>query len=171
MDYSTQSFLLNVGFIIRESTGYSRIFEFDVPRFKFDPDLELKNISGTMTIIRSSEGLLSQGAFDASTEAVCVRCLESFSQPITIEFTELYAFPSRIQEDTELIVPAEGKINFAPLLREYILLTMPINPICQDSCPGLCPVSGINLNNGQCNHETIFVDPRLAILKQFLDKK
>ena len=124
-----------------------------------------------MTITRSSEGLLSQGAFDAITESVCVRCLESFSQPLTVEFTELYAFPSRAQEDTELIVPAEGKIDFAPLLREYILLTIPIKPICQDSCQGLCPVCGISLNKGQCNHETTSGDPRLAILKQFLDKK
>jgi len=171
MNNDCQAFLLNVGFIIRESTGYSRIFAFDVPRFKFDDDLELKNITGTMTIIRSSEGLLSQGAFEASINAVCARCLNPCSQPLSIEFTELYTFLSRAQEDTELIVPAEGKIDFAPLLREYMLLTMPINPICQESCLGLCPVCGISLNKGQCNHETTSGDPRLAVLKQYLDKK
>ena len=95
MNHAAQSFLLNVGFIIRESTGYSRVFEFDVPRFKFDTEFELKNISGTITIIRSSEGLLSQGAFDAEIESFCVRCLEGFSQALSVEFTELYTFPSR----------------------------------------------------------------------------
>ena len=170
MTPQTQAFLINVGFIIRESAGYSRIFEFDVPHLKFD-DFELENMVGAITISRSSEGLLTQAAFNASVSAACVRCLDPFSQPLSIEFTELYTFPSRAQEDTELIVPAEGKINFAPLLREYMLLAMPINPVCRESCQGICHECGINLNKGKCNHETVYSDPRLAVLKQFLDKK
>ncbi len=171
MTASTQTFNLNVGFIIRESAGYSRIFEFDVPHYKFDDEFELKNTAGAITISRSSEGLLTQAAFDASVSAVCVRCLDSFLQPLSVEFTELYSFPARAKEDTELIVPAEGKIDFAPLLREYMFLAMPINPVCHRNCQGICPECGINLNQGKCNHETTSGDPRLAVLKQFLDKK
>jgi uncharacterized protein len=170
MTSTTQAFLLNVGFVVRESSGYGRVFEFDVPHFKFDDDFELENTVGVITISRSSEGLLTQAAFDALVNAVCVRCLDSFLQPLTVEFTELYAFPSRAQDDTELIVPAEGKIDFAPLLREYMLLAKPINPVCSESCQGICPECGIHLNKGQCNHEKASGDPRLAVLKKFLDK-
>jgi len=170
MTSTTQAFLLNVGFVIREGSGYSRVFEFDVRHFKFDDEFELENTVGVITISRSSEGLLTQAAFDASVDAVCVRCLDSFLQPLTVEFTELYAFPSRAQDDTELIVPAEGKIDFAPLLREYMLLAKPINPVCSESCQGICPECGVRLNKGQCNHEKASGDPRLAVLKKFLNK-
>ena len=171
MTPSAHTFLLNVGFVIRESSGYSRTFEFDVPHYKFDDDFSIEKAIGSITISRSSEGLLTQAAFDASASAVCVRCLDVFSQSLSVEFTELYEFPSRAKEDTELVIPTEGKIDFAPLLREYMLLAMPISPVCQESCQGICPECGINQNKGKCNHETTSGDPRLAVLKQFLDKK
>jgi len=170
MTSSAHTFLLNIGFILRESAGYSRVFEFDVPNFKFDDDFEIGRTIGTVAVTRSSEGLLTQATFAASANADCVRCLDSFSQPLSIEFTELYTFPSRAKDDTELLVPAEGKIDFAPLLREYMLLAMPINPICQESCKGFCPECGNDLNEQNCNHESTSGDPRLAALKQYLNK-
>jgi uncharacterized protein len=57
-----------------------------------------------------------------------------------------------------------------PLVREEMLLAIPINPICRADCKGLCPICGGNLNETLCSHEGEEVDPRLSILKTWLNK-
>jgi len=54
--------------------------------------------------------------------------------------------------ETELVVPDDGYINLAPLTRDYLLLELPIKPICRPDCKGLCPVCGVNLNETICEH-------------------
>jgi uncharacterized protein len=60
-------------------------------------------------------------------------------------------------------------IDLRPLVREYMLLSVPISPLCRPACLGLCPVCGENLNEISCTHEDDAVDPRLAKLKNLLD--
>jgi uncharacterized protein len=99
----------------------------------------------------------------------CVRCLTDFLQSLNINFTELYAFSQRYVTDSGLLMPETGFIDLAPVLREYILLEIPISPLCRQDCKGLCPICGNNLNESTCNHEDESVDPRLASLKKLLD--
>jgi len=68
------------------------------------------------------------------------------------------------------LVPESGKIDLAPLIREEMLLAMPISPICRSDCQGLCPVCGENLNRVHCNHEPEVIDPRMEVLQQLRDK-
>jgi uncharacterized protein len=56
------------------------------------------------------------------------------------------------------------------LFREYILLEIPISPLCRPDCKGLCPICGNNLNEDTCHHEEEAGDPRLASLKALLNK-
>jgi len=100
----------------------------------------------------------------------CVRCLEAFDQQLEIHFTELYAFSQRSATDSNLILPEDGQIDLEPLVREYMLLAIPISPLCRSECKGLCPICGENLNLKDCDHSENEEDPRLAVLKS-LDKK
>lgn len=162
-------FFLEVGFIIHEEVGYQRVFDFEFAHHRLGEDFPVEGLRGAIAITRTAEGLLAQGTFDASTPASCARCLDAFLQPLHCEFSELFTFPSHADEGTELLVPADGKIDFAPLVREYLLLEVPINPICRPDCKGLCPQCGINRNRESCDcvHEAI--DPRLEKLKTLLD--
>lgn len=169
MTIQENSLRLNVGFIAHQSIGYSRAFPFDYPEIRIKPDLDLVNLSGVVTISRTSEGLLLQVTATAVTQATCGRCLEEFSQSLETDFTELYYFASQVKEDTELVFPETGIINLAPVLRDYLLLEMPINPLCQTACAGLCPVCGENLNAHPHDHEAEDIDPRLAALQALLD--
>ncbi len=45
----------------------------------------------------------------------------------------------------------ENMLDLTELLRQNILLSMPIKPLCSDECKGLCPTCGRNLNEGPCN--------------------
>ena len=154
MHPSENIFRLNVGFFLGQSVGYSRDFLFESPEVHFDPDLLLQNIHGNARITRTAQGLLVQVNLRAATPSECARCLTAISQPLTAEFTELYAFTPQSITESGLLLPESGYINLAPLAREYMLLAMPIRPLCSSSCKGLCPICGENLNEVTCGHQS-----------------
>ncbi len=87
-----------------------------------------------------------QGDFEGIVQVECVRCLAEYSQPLHSDFSELYAFNNRGTDESELILPEDGNIDLAPLVREYMLLEVPISPLCKADCLGLCPICGADLN-------------------------
>lgn len=165
---------LNVGFIVQQSIGYSRDFDFEIPHADLVPDLHYYDLSGTLKISRTSEGLLAQGTFNASIHTTCGRCLENSTSLLKSEFTELFVFPSHATHSSaelELILPEDGLIDFNPIVGEYLSLEVPINPVCKQDCRGLCLVCGNNLNFAPCDHESDEIDPRFAVLRDLLDDK
>lgn len=166
MSNSSDLLRLNVGFIIHQTVGYSRDFPFEIPQIKLDPDLELCNLAGTVRVTRTAQGLLLQAKMRADVDAECVRCLEDFAQPLQAEFTELYAFTPDSLTESGLLVPESGKIDLAPLVREEMLLAIPISPLCKEDCKGLCPICGENRNLHPCEHSEAPIDPRFDALKK-----
>jgi uncharacterized protein len=160
---------LNVGFVVAQSAGFSRDFPFDLPQINVPPDLRLNNLIGAVQVTRTPQGILVQVDFQTLIDLECVRCLTDFQQTLKIDFTELYAFSRRYVTDSGLIMPETGVIDLAPVLREYILLEIPISPLCRLDCKGLCPICGNNLNESTCTHEDDSGDPRLASLKSLMD--
>jgi uncharacterized protein len=143
---------LNVGFIVHQTIGFSRDFNFDIPEVSIEPDLHLTNLVGVVRVTRTPQGLLVQVKMQAIVQAECVRCLEIFPQPLEVDFSELYAFNKRSITESGLILPENGYIDLAPLLREYMFLEVPISPFCRTDCKGLCPECGTNLNLSSCEH-------------------
>jgi len=162
---------LNVGFIVHQSIGYFRDFPFDIPKVRLHPDPILTDLNGTVRVSRTPQGLLMQVKLHAWIETECVRCLDLFEQELHTDFSELYAFTHRSTTESNLILPEDGHIDLEPILREYMLLEVPISPLCRQDCKGLCPVCGENLNRVQCDHNTEPDDPRLAVLKNMLHNK
>ena len=76
---------------------------------------------------------------DAALHLTCNRCLEEFVFSLSRKAT--------------LNFPIENKtiIDFTDNLREEIMLSYPLQPLCRADCLGLCPVCGKNLNEGKCN--------------------
>jgi len=161
---------LNIGFIIHQSIGYYRDFPFEIPNIHLKPDLELKNLIGTVRVTRTAQGLLVQAKMRAVTPAECVRCLADFEQPLEIDFTELYAFTSSSVTESGLYVPENGLLDLAPLIRDEMYLSIPISPVCKPDCKGLCPICGENLNETTCHHEEETVDMGLNSLKELFQK-
>jgi uncharacterized protein len=161
---------LNVGFIVHQSIGYSRDFFFDLPKAHLPPDLDLKDLTGSARVTRTPQGLLVQVKMAARMQSDCVRCLEAINQPLEIDFTELYAFTTRSVTESNLILPEDGHIDLESLVREFMLLEVPINSLCSPDCKGLCPMCGENLNSMFCDHSRSEVDPRLAVLNSLKSK-
>ncbi len=159
---------LNVGFLIKSPIGTSRDFNFEYEKMRLGEDLTLKDFTALARFDRTPQGLFLQAEFAGSLDLECVRCLEKFSQPLKSKLSELYAFDKRSVTESNLLVPEDGQIDLEPLLREYAILEIPINPICKPDCRGLCPVCGENLNRSDCGHSGAGFESPFAALKDLL---
>jgi uncharacterized protein len=162
-------FRLNVGFIVHEEAGASHDFEFDFERVQLGEDLELADFHGAAQIGRTPQGLLVTGDFSAQIGLECVRCLKPFSRGLKWGLTEMYAFDERSVSESGLILPEDAQLDLQPLLREYALLEIPINPVCRPDCRGLCPVCGQDLNQRDCGHRPPPADSPFSELKDLLN--
>ncbi len=160
---------LNVGFLINAPIGTSRDFTFDYEKMWLGDDLTVADFTGKVIFTRTQQGLLMDGEFAARMLVDCVRCLEEYSQAVQWEVTDLYAFDERTMTESNLLLPEEGRIDLAPLLREYALLEVPIQPICKPECKGLCRECGENLNLVDCGHQGKGLDSPFSVLKDLLD--
>ena len=117
------------------------------------------------------------GTVVTELELPCSRCLEPFRLPVAAPFDLRYLPASEVSADGEREVDAEDletsyyendAIDLNELMREQFYLALPMKPLCQDDCRGLCPQCGTNLNTGTCNCAPVWEDPRLAALKNLL---
>ncbi len=154
---------LNVGFLLSQSLGTSREVEFDVPPLLVADDLKLAFLRGTLRLSRTSEGILVQGVLESSVEGECRRCLSAMSVPITLHIQELFALgPGK----SEFFIDDAAVMDLTPLLREEVIINIPLAPLCRPDCAGLCPQCGHNLNLGPCDCLPDDIDPRFAVLTQ-----
>ena len=159
---------LNVGFIVNQGVGYTREFPLDVSNIRLPPDLELNELTGTVKVTRTAQGLLVQVKARSTVLLECGRCLTDFSQSIESDFTDLYAFSPRTISESGLLLPETAQIDLAPVLREEMLLAIPSSPLCKEDCLGLCPICGENRNEVTCHHDDEDIDPRFSVLKSLL---
>jgi uncharacterized protein len=137
---------------------------------------EIKQVA-PLEVTASAELLEGQirieGQLETKIEMVCARCLEPVIEDVNRSFDLFYApLPKgpkpkedRLKDDDTEIGFFEGDGLFlADVLREQVLLALPLKVICQSDCRGLCPNCGANLNHEECRCETHATDPRLAPL-------
>ncbi len=169
MNQKNHPLQLNVGFIVHQSIGFSRDFQFDTSHIHLPPDLDVQDLSGEVRVTRTTEGVLLQAEFQGDIPIECSRCLDDFDITVQTDFTELYVFPSHVDEETEFVLPENNQIDLTDLVREYFLVSIPMSPICTPDCKGFCPICGENLNLKTCDCQVETVDPRLEPLKKLLD--
>ena len=110
--------------------------------------------------------VVATGTIDAPWAGECVRCLGPARGRLRVAVRELYE-PGGDAEET---YPLHGdQIDLEPLVRDAVLLELPLAPLCREACAGLCPVCGANRNDDDCGHEPDTRDPRWAALDQLKD--
>jgi uncharacterized protein len=75
------------------------------------------------------------------------------------------------EEDLDLSFYGGEEIDLSPLVQEQIILALPTRPLCRESCKGLCPQCGANLNVQTCACTTTVDDPRFAVLRNLKVKR
>ena len=120
-----------------------------------------------------------RGRLSTGLELQCARCLEPIRQDIKRDFELLYRPLGADAGHEELsVTDAEAEIGYyqgeglllEDVLREQILLALPLRVICKEECKGLCPHCGKNLNVEQCSCAEPLEDPRWAALREIREK-
>jgi uncharacterized protein len=105
--------------------------------------------------------ILASGSVEAPWEGPCVRCLGPARGRVHVDVRELFEPGS----DNEETYPLDGdQIDLEPLVRDAVLLELPLAPLCTDDCQGLCPVCGVNRNQTSCTCAAEARDPRWSAL-------
>ena len=146
---------INVGFLLNQPIGYNREIHIDCPQIQLDEEFSVQKLTGMARVNRTSQGILLQAEFEGQVDVECARCLKTAQQTLDTQFDELYAFDERTLTESGLLLPEDGTIDLAPLVREYLLLEIPISPVCKADCKGLCPECGEDLNLTVCEHSVI----------------
>ncbi len=138
-------------------------------------------------LLRTAGGVLLEGQADVTVSAPCKRCATDVRLTVPVRFTlNLVAAPQERERPTEakeadlseaessgsfelgeadLDVYRGKQIDLDPIVREQVLLALPMHVVCREDCRGLCGMCGQNLNEAACGCESKRVDPRLAVLK------
>ena len=98
----------------------------------------------------------------------CDRCAEIQNRDFACKFRHILVASLSDDSGDDYIEAPDYKLDTDALLRDDILLELPSKFLCKDSCKGLCPKCGKNLNEGDCGCSLQEADPRLAILRQLL---
>lgn len=164
----------NVAQLLKRATGASRRYQIEDGIEGIDPGLIIREpLVEQIEMIRTAEGILVRGELATAVELECDRCLEPFIQKVGFEIEE--EFKPTIDMKTGARIPCDEEetridehhiLDLTEVVRQSILLALPMHPVCRPDCRGLCNQCGQNLNEGPCDCEESMVDPRLEILKK-----
>ena len=137
-------------------------------------------IRASVFIKAEEEGVLLCGRFTAKVASPCDRCAEDARCTLDETFAAFEPYPDDEPQDDEerdesvvyMLPRNKGiEVNAAALVWQEFSLALPVKPLCDKACKGLCPVCGSNLNTETCTCERSGSDPRLAPLRGFTSSK
>ncbi len=115
------------------------------------------------------EGILMTGSARADVTLECSRCLTEFQSDVSVDVCELFTGPGH-EGDEDSYEVTGTEIDLEPMLRDAVVLDLPLNPVCSVDCKGYCAGCGQNLNEGECTCAPDDVDPRWAGLEALRTK-
>ncbi len=117
------------------------------------------------------EGVLVSGTVVAPLAGECGRCLDPFTGTLAVDIVELFAYPDSTTDDTadadEVCRVQPGDLlDLEPVVRDAVVLALPLSPVCRDDCQGLCPTCGARWEDLPADHSHETIDPRWAALAE-----
>ncbi len=164
--------------------GAREHFERTFPPSAFEPDEDYRVASPVQVSFdvekAGGDAFRVTGRATTRLELECGRCLEPFDLPVDAQFELRYvpqpdgdaeAEREISEDDLTTSFYRDGLLDVMELLREQFQLALPMKPLCAESCRGLCPECGANLNRTECECKPKWEDPRLAALKGLLNRQ
>jgi len=134
--------LINVAQLLKEPVGSSQSHDIsgtigeEVEGF----------VEGKAKVIRISRGVLVQCKLTAEVKLICSRCLDTFLCPISFTAEEEFLpisdvsgdlAPSLLEQSEEFTINNKNILDLSELIRQYMLLNLPMKPLCRPDCPGI----------------------------------
>jgi uncharacterized protein len=155
-------------------------FDVEVPAGEIELDEQFRPMSklrarGSAELINHTLGEIRvRGSLSVSMEAACDRCLEPARCQVEKDFDLLYqpaghfvkGGEDEIEETESEIDYYEGdRLDLNNILREVVLLALPMRFTCREDCKGICPQCGQNRNQTDCDCQTLAIDDRWGQLR------
>ena len=133
--------------------------------------IEAKDLIQVEVLLESViDGILATGTADAVASAECSRCLDPVRIELVGDIADLYAYQDkdiRTDEADEVRILEGDLLDLEPAVRDALVLAMPLRPLCNDMCLGLCGQCGIRLDD-EPDHVHEVTDPRWANLTELM---
>ncbi len=130
---------INVTQLLKEPVGTSQIHDINGI---MGGEVEAY-VEGKAKLTRTSQGVLVQCKLTAEVKLVCSRCLDIFSWPMSFTAEEEFlpisddATLSSPEESGEFTIDDNNILDQGELIRQYVLLNLPMKPLCHPDCPGM----------------------------------
>jgi uncharacterized protein len=171
--------IFNVAQLLKSAAGTVREYVLNEDITGIDESVEVvKPLTGKVKLLRTGTGILVTGTLQTGALVPCRRCLgpatvalelnlEEEFRPL-VDLTTGMTVEADPDEDGATRTDARHMLDLTEVVRQDLLLVLPLSPVCQVDCKGLCPECGANLNEGPCGCVHQEDDPRLAILSELL---
>lgn len=170
----------NVAQLLKQPTGARRDYTINEEARRLVPELSLvRPLVGTVTLMRSSQGILVTGELGTRLHAECRRCLEQCEVDVQLVLEEEFHPAVRIgtapfddvpdeERDEALTIDDGHNLDLSEVVRQGLWLTASLEALCRSDCLGLCPRCGGNRNLDECRCDEDPIDPRWAALQALL---
>ena len=149
----------NVAQLLKEAVGSHRDYTLEEG---FEPSWETGTtmVRGRISFVRTDVGIWVSGSAEANASNLCSRCLSPGESMVEFNLDEEYlatvdvtnGAPLKLREVKEgaLVIDAHHTLDLAEAVRQYVIVNLPMKPLCRQNCAGLCPNCGANLNRSKC---------------------
>jgi uncharacterized protein len=171
--------LYNVAQLLKEPVGASRSYELNE---NLDGPAPLEGqVHGRVQLLHTHQGVLVRAEVETQVALSCSRCVASFVNPVqetveeeffpTIDVNTGNRVPLPEEADATFQIDASHLLDLTEMLRQCVITSTPMKPLCQPQCRGLCRDCGANLNLEQCGCSASPQDPRWGALTQLLRQR
>jgi len=148
-------------------------------KIKLDEVSLISPVEGELSLYKNGTQISITGRLRTGMELQCGRCLKEFEGNVDMPVNVVYHPLGELESDRHELKDDEmdmgfyegAELDLAELAKEQVLLGLPMKPLCDENCKGICPVCGIDLNTGACSCNREEVDPRMEPLRKFLEKR
>jgi uncharacterized protein len=160
----------NVAQLLKAPVGSVRAFPVDDVLTENGTEYRVK---GELTLIRSTGSILVQGKLETETDTECSRCTKPFTLKLPLKIQEEFFPTIDIETGVKLPKPEDPGsftidehhiLDLTEAVRQYLVIAMPMKPLCKAECKGLCGTCGKDLNKSKCACKQEETDPRWAEL-------
>jgi len=169
----------NVAQLLGGLVGTTRQYTLDVDIADLDPELvTTRPLTGQLRFLRTAEGVLVQGTLTTQVQMPCARCTRDLVVDVAVDLEEEFlalvdlrtGLPTHIPADSDaFLIDEQNILDLSEAVRQYLLLALPMQPLCRFDCAGLCVRCGHDLNDGPCGCPPEPLDERWTALAQLLE--
>jgi uncharacterized protein len=169
---SHSQYFVDLKDLAHDKLAFKALFEPGIVDFTPDNVRQMGYLDWEISAERAGSEIRITGTLDITVEVMCSRCLEPaqirVSKPFDLFFRErdeaMFDEDEEVQLDeteTRTAFFTGTKLAIGEILREQILLALPMKALCTVDCKGLCPTCGTNLNSGSCSCPTEEFNPHM----------